>query len=243
MESATERWQRLIGPAALAYLATCHVALFGLGGVGGHCAEALARSGLGCLTLIDPDVVAPSNLNRQLVALHSTLGRYKTEVAKARLLDINPALKVIEKRCFYLPGCQEVDFSAFTYVVDAVDTVAAKLAIALAAQAAQVPVISCLGTGNKLDPARLEVADIYATSVCPLARALRGRLRRAGVARLKVVYSQEPPLKPAADCPAQDAAQPVVGSSPFVPAAAGLLLASQVVQDLLKGASAAPNRP
>ncbi len=235
MESASERWQLLVGPAALSYLAGCHVALFGVGGVGGHCAEALARSGIGSLTLIDPDTVSLSNLNRQMVALCSTLGRYKTEVAKERLQDISPSIKITEKRCFYLPGSREIDFSAFNYIVDAVDTVAAKAAIALAARDAAVPLISCLGTGNRLDPSQLQVTDIYSTFGCPLARALRSRLRKEGVKSLKVVFSREAPLK------TSDAK--IVGSSPFVPAAAGLLLASQVIRDLLKAFSAAQDRP
>ena len=211
----------LLGAEALKKLAAARVAVFGIGGVGGYTAEALARSGVGAIDLIDPDRVAESNLNRQIYALHSTLGRYKTEVARERINDINPVCKVTEHRIFYLPETP-FDFSLYDYIVDAVDTVSAKIAIAV--NAAGVPVISCMGAGNKLDPTAFKVADVYSTSVCPLARVMRRELKKRGVKALKVVYSEEEPIKSGA----------VPASCAFVPSVAGLIIASEVIKDLIK---------
>lgn len=215
-------------------LAVSRVAVFGIGGVGGYVAEALARSGVGAFDLIDDDKVCLSNLNRQIIATLKTVGRYKTEVMKERILDINPEVSVEEHRCFFLPENQErFDFSQYSYVVDAVDAVTAKLALAVEAQKANVPVISSMGAGNKLNPAEFEVADIYETSVCPLAKVMRRELKKRGVPSLKVVYSKEKPLCPL-EAPAGEAAtrRAVPGSTAFVPSVAGLIIASEVVKDL-----------
>ena len=215
MEEIFSRTEMLLGAEALKKLAAARVAVFGIGGVGGYTAEALARSGVGAIDLIDPDRVAESNLNRQIYALHSTLGRYKTEVARERINDINPVCKVTEHRIFYLPETP-FDFSLYDYIVDAVDTVSAKIAIAV--NAAGVPVISCMGAGNKLDPTAFKVADVYSTSVCPLARVMRRELKKRGVKALKVVYSEEEPIKSGA----------VPASCAFVPSVAGLIIAGEV---------------
>lgn len=232
------RTELLLGAEAMTRLRQARVAVFGIGGVGGHAAEALARSGVGHFLLVDSDTVALTNLNRQIVALHSTLGRYKTEVMRERILDINPQAQVTERRCFFLPEtAASFDFAGFDYVVDAVDTVTAKIGIVLAAQAAGVPVISCMGAGNKLDPSLFEVADIYKTSVCPLARVLRRELKARGVRHLKVVYSKEEPLTPRPAAEAEQkgtAGRAAPGSSAFTPSVAGLILASEVVKDLAK---------
>lgn len=235
------RTELLIGRKAMDILAGSRVAVFGIGGVGGYVAEALARSGVGHLELIDSDQVCLTNLNRQIIAVRSTIGQDKVDVMEKRILDINPDAEVCVHKCFYLPENQDqFDFSRYSYVVDAVDTVTAKIALVLQAQAAGVPVISSMGTGNKLDPAALQVADIYKTSVCPLARVMRRELKRRGVKHLKVVYSREEPIKPGDGWEEVRGENPdrraVPGSSPFVPAAAGLLIASEVVRDLIKAA-------
>jgi tRNA A37 threonylcarbamoyladenosine dehydratase len=239
----------LIGPEGLARLRRARIAVFGLGGVGGYVAEALARAGVGTLDLIDNDRVALSNLNRQIIALHSTLGMTKVEAAAARVRDIDPSIVVHQFQTFYLPGTRDqFDFSAYDYVVDCIDTVSAKLDLVMQCRAAGTPIISALGTGNKLDPAKLELADIYDTAVCPLARVMRKELRRRGVEKLQVVYSREEPITPlfqpeseqdaslSPDDPAfyGNKRRSVPGSSPFVPPAAGLLIASAVVGDILK---------
>ena len=243
------RFEMLIGPEGLARLRRARVAVFGLGGVGGYVAEALARAGVGTLDLIDNDRVALSNLNRQIIALHSTLGMTKVEAAAARVRDIDPSIVVHQFQTFYLPGTRDqFDFSAYDYVVDCIDTVTAKLDLVMQCGAAGTPIISALGTGNKLDPAKLELADIYDTAVCPLARVMRKELRRRGVEKLQVVYSREEPITPlfqpeseqdaslSPDDPAfyGNKRRSVPGSSPFVPPAAGLLIASAVVRDILK---------
>ena len=196
----TERFARtelLLGAEAMRRLKDARVAVFGIGGVGGHAAEALARSGVGALDLIDNDRVSESNLNRQIVALQSTVGRYKTEVMRERILDINPEAEVRVHNCFYLPETSgEFDFSSYDYIVDAIDTVTGKLGLVMEAQKAGTPVISSMGAGNKLDPAAFKVADIYETSVCPLARVMRRELRRRGIEKARVLYSTEPPRKP-----------------------------------------------
>ena len=211
-------------------LKNARVAVFGIGGVGGYVTEALARSGVGALDLTDKDRVCLSNLNRQIIATHKSIGKYKTEVMRERILDINPEAEVRTHECFYLPETKgEFDFSSYSYVVDAVDTVTAKLSLAEEAQAAGVPIISSMGAGNKLNPFLFETADIYETSVCPLARVMRRELRKRGIDHLKVVYSKEAPLRPLreADGP---------GSTAFVPSVAGLLIASEVIRDLTESA-------
>ena len=219
------RTELLIGSDGLQKLKNARVAVFGVGGVGGYVVEALARSGIGGLTLIDPDKVSISNLNRQIVALMSTVGQYKTHAAKARVLDISPECNVETLEIFYMPETDCVDFSTFDYVVDAVDTVSAKLAIIQRASAANVPVISAMGAGNKLFPERFEIADISKTQVCPLARAVRKKLKEAGVVSgVKVVYSKEPPVP--------TAYSDAVGSVSFTPSIMGLLIAGQVIKDL-----------
>ena len=231
-------------------LKTARVAVFGIGGVGGYVAEALARSGVGSLELIDSDTICLSNLNRQIIATLPDLGRYKVDVMKERILSINPDAKVEARRCFFLPEtAAEFDFSRYTYVVDAVDTVSAKLQIIMQAKEAGVPVISSMGAGNKLDPARFQVADIYETSVCPLARVMRRELKKRGVKSLKVVYSTEEPITP--KVPDEDGIvsagtgesasggitprkRQTPGSVAFVPSVAGLILAGQVVKDICR---------
>lgn len=240
---AFSRTALLIGPQGLARLRQARVAVFGLGGVGGWTAEALARSGVGALDLVDDDRIAPTNLNRQIFALTSTVGQYKADAARTRLLDINPEADIRVHKVFYGPQTAELfDFSQFSYAVDAMDTVTAKLELIQRAQAAGTPVISSMGTGNKLDPALLQVADIYETAVCPLARVMRRELRRRGVKALKVVYSREEPLTPAGELPQEagpdqagaSSRRSTPGSCAFVPPAAGLLIAGEVVRDLLK---------
>ncbi len=221
------RTKMLIGDEALQKLSASHVAVFGVGGVGGHVCEALARSGVGKLTIVDRDVVSESNINRQMVAFHSTLGRYKVDVMKERILDINPDAIVDARRCFYLPvTADEFDFSGYDYVVDAVDTVTAKIELVMRAQAAGAPIISSMGAGNKLHPEKFAVADIYKTSVCPLARVMRKELKERGVKHLKVVYSTEEPVTPVTGSTRTPA------SIAFVPSVAGLIIAGEVIRDL-----------
>ena len=224
------RTELLLGEEAMEILKNARVAVFGIGGVGGYVTEALARSGVGAFDLTDKDRVCLSNLNRQIIATHKSIGKYKTEVMRERILDINPEAEVRTHECFYLPETKgEFDFSSYSYVVDAVDTVTAKLSLAEEAKAAGVPMISSMGAGNKLDPFLFETADIYETSVCPLARVMRRELRKRGIDHLKVVYSKEAPLRPLreADGP---------GSTAFVPSVAGLLIASEVIRDLTESA-------
>ena len=233
----------LLGDGPQERLFHASVALFGVGGVGGFCAEALARAGIGALDLYDDDTVSESNLNRQLIALHSTLGRPKAEVMAERVRDINPACRVRALRMFYLPeNAGEVDLSRYDYVVDAVDTVSAKLELVTRCTALQIKIISAMGSGNKLDPCAFTVTDLSKTQGCPLARVMRKELRRRGISHLKVVYSREEPLSPAQP-PEEDAAgqdtrpessarRAVPGSLSCVPAAAGLVLAGAVIRDL-----------
>ena len=228
----------LLGEEAMAKLAAARVTVFGLGGVGGYVVEALARSGIGALDLVDNDSVSLSNINRQIFALHSTVGLPKTEAAKARVLDINPACRVTLHPVFYLPETRDqFDFSDCDYVVDAIDTVSGKLALVQQAQAAGVPVISAMGAGNKLDPTQFRVADIYETDGCPLARIMRKECRARGIPHLKVVYSPEKPRE-AVLTEAQRKELPpgrraLPGSVAFVPSVMGLILASEVVKDLI----------
>ena len=231
------RTELLLGREGMERLARAHVAVFGLGGVGGYTAEALVRSGVGALDLIDSDRVSLTNLNRQILATHRTLGQDKADAARERALEINPDAVVNARKVFYGPGAAgEFDFSCYDYVVDAIDTVTGKLALIQQALEAGTSVISCMGAGNKLDPAAFRVADIYETSVCPLARVMRKELKRRGVKQLKVVYSQEPPRGPEGalyqESLAGEVRRQVPGSAAFVPAAAGLILAGEVVRDL-----------
>ena len=237
MEEAFSRTGMLLGPEGLRRLRDARVAVFGLGGVGGCVAEALARSGVGALDLVDSDVVAPSNLNRQLIAAHSTLGMYKTDAAERRIRDINPDCVVTKHRVFFGPETvRAFDFTRFDYVADAIDTVTGKLQLVLLSQAAKVPVISAMGAGNKLDPTAFRVADIYDTAGCPLARVMRRELRKRGVKALKVVYSQEPPLPPLpGTAELGSSGHPVPGSCAFVPTVAGFILAGEIVKDLALG--------
>lgn len=229
------RTERLLGAAAMERLAKCRVAVFGIGGVGGHAAEALVRSGIGALDIVDGDDVAISNINRQTIALHSTIGMPKTEAAAARFLDINPAL---ELRKFQFRLSEETvssfDFSDYDYVVDAIDDVRAKVLLAVKCsesandQGRPTPLISSMGAGNKLDPTKFRVADIYETSVCPLARVMRRELKQNGIERLKVVYSTEPP-----HASTKEGERVVPASCAFVPSAAGLIIAGEVVKQLI----------
>ncbi len=241
------RTEMLLGQEALERLKSAHVAVFGIGGVGGYVAEALARSGVGKFDLIDNDTVALSNINRQIIALHSTVGQYKADVMKERILDINPEAKVTVHKCFFLPeNSGEFDFTKYTYIVDAIDTVTAKLELIVQAQKAGVPIISSMGTGNKLDPTKLEVSDIYKTEVCPLARVMRTELKKRGIKKLKVVYSKEQPVKRANKDEKQinagntERIKDVPGSVAFVPSVAGLIIAGQVILDI-KGEEYAGN--
>ncbi|MBR6965773.1 MAG: tRNA threonylcarbamoyladenosine dehydratase [Clostridia bacterium] len=233
------RTQLLLGPEAMERLRASRVAVFGIGGVGGYAVEALARSGIGTLDLIDHDRVSLTNLNRQIHATHQTLGQYKTDAAEQRIRDINPDCRVHNIKTFFLPETKDrFDFSQYDYVIDAIDTVAGKLALAEAAIAAGTRIISCMGAGNKTDPTAFRVADVYETSVCPLARVMRSECRRRGIPRLKVVYSTEPPVSPAEEqaadareeCPQR---RSVPGSVAFVPSVAGLILAGEVIRDLI----------
>lgn len=235
------RTRLLLGPEAMEKLRQSRVAVFGVGGVGGYAVEALARSGIGALDLIDHDRVSLTNLNRQLHATLETIGQYKVDAAAARIKSINPACRVRPHPVFYLPETRDLfDFTQYDYVVDAIDTVKGKLALAEAAQAAGTPIISSMGAGNKLDPTALRVSDIEHTSVCPLARVMRSECRKRGIRHLKVVYSTEPPLRPlgdAADIRREEALDESVrrdipGSTAFVPSAAGLIIAGEVVKDL-----------
>lgn len=234
MEDIFARTRLLLGDEGLRRLADAHVAVFGVGGVGGYAVEALVRSGVGRLDLIDSDTVDATNLNRQIIATAATVGRPKVIVAAERAASINPACEVRPRQCFFLPEtAADFDFAAYDYIIDAVDTVSAKVALVEAAGAAGTPIVSSMGAGNKLDPTAFRVADIYETSVDPLARVMRRELRRRGIPALKVVYSTEPPRVPAADGETvKEGARPAPGSVAFVPAVAGLILGGEVVRDL-----------
>lgn len=239
MEEAFCRTALLLGEEGIRRLSGAKVAVFGVGGVGSYCVEALARAGIGRLVLFDSDRVSVSNLNRQLIALHSTIGMPKTEAAARRIADIHPACQVTQYPVFFLPeNAGNYDLSDCDYFVDAVDTVAAKLGIIQLAADKGIPVISCMGAGNKLDPTRFEVADITQTSVCPLARVMRRELKKRGISHCKVVYSKEPPIVPPKwESFSDDGScrRPVPGSVSFVPSAAGLILAGEVIRDLTLG--------
>ena len=233
------RTERLLGQTAMEKLANARVAVFGIGGVGGHVTEALARSGISHLDLIDNDTVSLTNINRQIIALHSTIGRPKVEVMKERIMDINPNADVRAFQCFFLPEAQnQFDFSQYDYVIDAVDTVTAKIALITKAKATGTPIICSMGAGNKLDPTAFEVADISQTSVCPLARVMRQECKKRGLSKVKVVYSKEKPVE-APGTAAQSEVElkgtsPAPGSCAFVPSVAGLIIAAEVIKDLTK---------
>ena len=240
MQSHFIRTELLYGEENMKKFASSRVAVFGIGGVGGYVVEALARSGIGALDLIDSDRVCPSNINRQIIASTDTVGMYKVDAAMERIKAINPDCLVRTFRTFYLPETQDLfDFRVYDYVVDAIDTVTGKLAIIENAKMAGVPVISSMGAGNKICPSAFTVADIYETSVCPLAKVMRRELRKRGIDSLKVVYSKEPPLIPLTS-PSEDmktpgtAKRPVPGSTAFVPSVAGLIIAGEVINDLAR---------
>lgn len=253
MEEQFSRTGLLIGEEGVQRLQEAHVAVFGIGGVGGYVVEALARSGVGAFDLIDNDTVCESNINRQIIATYETLGQYKVDAMKQRIHTINPRAEVCAHRCFFLPeNAEEFDFSKYSYVVDAVDTVTAKLEIIMRAKAAGVPVISCMGAGNKLDATKFEVTDIYKTTMCPLAKVMRRELKKRGVESLKVVYSTEEAIKPKvevkieeqrtavqdvqeADTVAQSPRRSTPGSIAFVPSVAGLIAAGEVIKDIISG--------
>ena len=229
----TQRTEILIGSENVKKLEDSSVLVFGVGGVGSYCVEALARAGIGSFTLFDGDVVSQSNINRQLIALHSTCGKPKCQAAKERILDINPEAKVDVVNEFYTAENADcVDFSSGDYIVDAIDMVSSKLIIIEKAEKAAVPVICAMGAGNKLNPAGFEVKDIFETANCPLARVMRRELRKRNITKLKVVFSEEPPFLKFNDTQADG--KPIIGSISFVPSAAGLVMASAVIRDLLK---------
>ena len=242
------RTELLLGKEAMEKLASSRVAVFGIGGVGGYTAEALVRSGIGAIDLIDDDKVCLTNINRQIYATRKTIGQYKVDVASERITDINPDIKVSTYKTFYMPDtAEQFNFTLYDYIVDAIDTVTGKIELAVNAEKAGTPIISSMGAGNKLNPAEFEVADIYKTSVCPLARVMRQELKKRGIKKLKVVYSKEKPLTPIEDvsiscksncvCPPGTARKctkrrQVPGSTAFVPSVAGLIIAGEVVKDL-----------
>lgn len=230
------RTELLLGADGMEKLKRARVAVFGIGGVGGYAVEALARAGIGALDLIDNDVISLTNINRQIIALHSTVGLPKTDVMAARVKDINPECEVRTYQMFYGPDtAEQFDFAQYDHIIDAIDTVTGKLALAVNAQKANTPIISSMGTGNKLDPTAFTVTDIYKTSFCPLARIMRKELRKRGVERLKVVYSEEEALTPEGvteELP--QGRRSIPGSVSFVPSAAGLILAGEVIKDIVK---------
>lgn len=248
MSEMDSRTELVLGEEAIRKLKASHVALFGLGGVGGYCLEALVRSGVGALDLIDGDVFAASNLNRQLLSTTQVLGRPKTEVAKERALSIRPDVQIKTYQMFYLPeNAEEIDFSGYDYVIDAIDTVKAKIALIEQAKKANVPIISCMGAGNKKDPSAFRVSDIAKTSVCPLAKVMRRELKVRGIEGVKVVYSTEPAIhleqteRSEGDARreeneyAKPSSRPTVGSLVTTVASAGILLANEVIMDLIRG--------
>ena len=238
MSEQFSRTALLIGEEGLQKLSKKRVIVFGVGGVGGYAVEALARSGVGSIDIVDNDKVSLSNINRQIIATHKTVGRYKVDVAKERILDINPDIKVNAYKTFYCPENEsEFDFKSYDYIIDAIDTVAGKLALIENAKKHNVPIICSMGAGNKLNPAKFEVADISQTSVCPLARVIRTELKKRNIKDVKVVYSKEKPLTPAKIIPANDCPESkkvAPGSIAFVPSVAGLIIAGEVIKDLIK---------
>lgn len=226
MEELFERTAMLFGEENINKIKNSYIAVFGIGGVGSFTCEALARCGVGKIDLIDKDTVSPTNLNRQLVALHSTIGKYKVDVMQERILDINPDAEINAIKSFFLPeNSDDFDFSKYDYVVDAVDTVTAKIELVLCAQNTKTPIISCMGAGNKINPDMFEITDIYKTSVCPLAKVMRSELKKRGVKSLKVLYSKEPPIT-------NNEKKRFPGSNSFTPSVAGLLIAGEVIKDI-----------
>lgn len=237
MEDIFARTRMLWGDSAVNHLSRCRVAVFGIGGVGGHATEVLARSGIGALDLIDGDYVSPSNINRQIVALQSTIGKPKVEVAKQRILDINPLCTVRPHALFYLPdkSC-DIDFSQYDYVADCIDTISAKIDIIIQCKKAGIPIISCMGAANKLDPTAFRVSDISQTRMDPLAKIIRKKLRLLGIHGVKVVFSEEPPIKPMGSFIDTDNSSQRIppASNAFVPASAGLVLGGEIIKSLIQ---------
>ena len=246
MSEQFSRTELLIGRIGLDKLQKARVAVFGVGGVGGYVVEALARSGIGTLDIIDADKICLSNLNRQIIATHKTIGAYKVDVAKERILDINPDAVVHAHRCFYLPDtADQFEFSQYDYVVDAIDTVTGKIELVMQAKQANTPIISSMGAGNKMNPTAFRVADIYKTNVCPLAKVMRRELKKRGIDKLKVVYSEEKPLTPIVETGSQytcdtlgnvregSPRRQTPGSNAFVPSVVGLIIASEVIKDII----------
>lgn len=225
------RTEMLFGKESTEILNGKHIIIFGIGGVGGYACESLARSGIGAIDIVDNDVVSKSNINRQIIALHSTVGRAKVDVMRERLLDINPSIKVTTFNELYLPEtADKFDFTKYDYIIDAIDTVSGKISLAVEAERAGTPIISSMGAGNKIVPTAFEITDIYKTSVCPLARAMRAELKKRGVKALKVVYSREEPVSGVVN----ENGKRVFGSSSYIPAIAGLTISAEVIKDLLK---------
>lgn len=235
MTNPFARTELLLGKEAMKKLNKSHVAVFGIGGVGGYTAEALARTGIGKLTLIDNDTVSISNINRQIIASHSTVGQYKVDAAKERFKDINPDMIIETHKTFFTPeNSDEFNFSDFDYVVDAIDTVSGKIEIVMKCNETKTPVISSMGAGNKLDPTAFEVSDLYKTSVCPLAKVMRRELKKRNIKKLKVVYSKEEPLIPKGECGEKiQGRRQIPGSTAFVPPTVGLIIAGEVIKDLI----------
>ena len=235
MANQFSRTELLFGKDAIEILSKSRVAVFGIGGVGGYTVEALARTGVGELDLIDNDDVSLTNINRQIYATHSTIGQSKVDVAEARCLDINPNIKINKHKVFYLPENSDMfDFTQYDYIVDAIDTVAGKLEIIENAQKCGTPIISSMGAGNKLDPTQFEVSDIYKTSVCPLAKAIRTQCKKRGIKKLKCVYSKESAITPIGETDEECSKRQIPGSNAFVPSVVGLIIASEVIKDLIK---------
>ena len=231
------RTRLLIGHEGMDKLSKSRVAVFGIGGVGGYAVEALARSGVGALDLIDNDKVCLTNINRQIIATHKSIGQYKVDVAEERIKDINPGCTVRTYKTFYMPDtANQFNFYEYDYVIDAIDTVTGKIELVMQADKCGTPIISSMGAGNKLDPAAFEVADIYKTSVCPLAKVMRRELKKRGIKSLKVVYSKEEPIRPVEDAPEEEREisqkRDIPGSTAFVPSVAGLIIAGEVIKDL-----------
>lgn len=233
------RSELLLGPESTEILRKKYIAIFGIGGVGSYLAEALARSGIGHFILFDPDKVCITNINRQLIANHKTIGKYKVEVMKERILDINPDADVVTYKCFYSSSnVDEYDFSEYSYILDCIDTISSKLLIIEQAKKNHIPILSCMGTGNKLDPTKLLLSDINKTSVCPLARVMRQELKKRNITKVNVLFSREPPIRLKLTEERRGSAdtlfpRPVPGSVSFVPSAAGLIIAAEVVKELL----------
>ena len=236
MTNQFSRTELLIGKDSIEKLQKSRVAIFGLGGVGGYVAEALARSGIGAIDIIDNDKICLTNLNRQIYATHSTIDRYKTDVAEERILDINPNIKIVKHQIFYTPETKkQFDFSTYDYVIDAIDTVVGKLSLIEEAKKCNVPIICAMGAGNKLDPTKFEVSDISKTSVCPLARVIRQELKKRRIKKVKVVYSKEPPIKPfEINSDEISTKRQIPASNAICPSVMGLIIANEVIKDLIK---------